>query len=40
MRFKATWLSKLVDNLTKEFIRLNVKIAIVFFNIKVLRIIC
>ena len=33
----ATLLSKIVDNITEEFIKLNVKIVIVFLNMKVSR---
>ena len=35
-RFMVSLLSNLVDNLAKEFIKLNVKIAIVFLNTKML----
>ena len=38
-RFIATSLSNLVDNLTEEIQKINVKIAIVFLNMKVSRII-
>ena len=38
-RFMASSLSNLIDNLRKEFIKLNVKVEIVFLNINVSRVI-
>ena len=38
-RFKESSLSNLVDNLTKEFIKLHLKIVVVFLNMKMSRMI-
>ena len=37
MRFMATSLSKFIDSLTEEFVKLNKKIVVVFVNSKMSR---